>query len=161
MKTLIAALCLTISGTSFAAEAGSSPVPTNDAAAQAVQLTAANVMLANQIGPQLDKLIETSQQILAVLTQIANQKVANQPLPVELAKSGKIGDKFVALRMFSPVAYDAVLQIEVNRGTIFTDEQLESVMASDEFATEFRKSLSRFCSIPENSANLACVPQKN
>ncbi len=61
---------------------------------------------------------------------------------------------------FSPAAYQAISDIEVERGNPFESrEELTVVMATDDFQVRMRSALKSFCSQPENEKVLACAHQ--
>lgn len=64
------------------------------------------------------------------------------------------------LYALSPVAYQVIRDVEVERGKPFeTLEEVAAAMATDDFQARMQSSLRSFCSQPENGRNLACTQQ--
>lgn len=62
------------------------------------------------------------------------------------------------LYAFSPAAYQAISDIEVERGKPFESrEELTAVMATEDFQVRMRSALKAFCGQPENEKVLACA----
>jgi hypothetical protein len=89
--------------------------------------------------------------ILAGLALLAAGATASaaQPTPLSLRD---------ALQGVSPIAYETVLHLEASHHTRYTDEQLNSLFTSPEFAAEYEHTHVEFCAKSENQNVLACQP---
>jgi hypothetical protein len=63
------------------------------------------------------------------------------------------------IEAWSPIAYEALQTMEVDRGTPFSDSELTEALHSPKFADTYRVALQAFCKQPESARNLACLPE--
>ncbi|WP_434716261.1 hypothetical protein [Paraburkholderia sp. A3RO-2L] len=60
------------------------------------------------------------------------------------------------LKALSGIEYDALMRLEAKHHTVYSEDEILTVMATPEFFDAFERSLRLFCAKPGNQAYLAC-----